>query len=223
MAELRWLLLVVGLAVVAGIFLYTKFKPRLDRGLRVLAARREPTLGNAPEADFTPEPSPRPSPGKTDPMAESQELPPAEVPLSPDDVKIVAIRLLARDGKGFPGEQLILKMRELGLKHGEFGIFHRDADAVETGHDFSVASLVEPGSFDLTRLRTDAYPGVSIFMRLPGSRDGVEIFDDMLQTSRTLAQQLDGELLDEQGSTLSIQRERYLREEVIQFEHQGIS
>ena len=27
------------------------------------------------------------------------------------------------------------------------------------------------------------------------------------------------ELLDESGSTLSIQRERYLREEIIQFEH----
>jgi hypothetical protein len=33
---------------------------------------------------------------------------------------------------------------------------------------------------------------------------------------------LNGDLLDESGSTLSIQRERYLREEVIQFQH-GIS
>ena len=27
------------------------------------------------------------------------------------------------------------------------------------------------------------------------------------------------ELLDESGSTLSIQRERYMREEIVQFEH----
>ena len=74
-----------------------------------------------------------------------------------------------------------------------------------------------------TKIKTETYPGVSIFMRLPGRRDGVEIFDDMLTTSRSLARELDGELLDEQGSSLSVQRERYLREEVIQFEHQTVS
>jgi FtsZ-interacting cell division protein ZipA len=41
----------------------------------------------------------------------------------------------------------------------------------------------------------------------------------MMQAARALAQTLDGELLDESGSTLSIQRERYLREEIIQFQH----
>ena len=41
----------------------------------------------------------------------------------------------------------------------------------------------------------------------------------MIAAARALSQSLDGELLDESGSTLSIQRERYLREEVIQFQH----
>ncbi len=41
----------------------------------------------------------------------------------------------------------------------------------------------------------------------------------MMSAARAVAQALDGELLDESGSTLSIQRERYLREEIIQFEH----
>ena len=41
----------------------------------------------------------------------------------------------------------------------------------------------------------------------------------MMTAARTLTQSLGGELLDESGSTLSIQRERYMREEVIQFEH----
>ena len=84
---------------------------------------------------------------------------------------------------------------------------------------FSVASLVEPGSFDLTRLKTERFPGVSLFVALPGAGDGVAAFDDMLSTAHGLAIKLDGELLDEQGSRLSVQRERYLREEVIQFQH----
>lgn len=220
MAELRWLLLVLGLVTIAGIYLYTRFKPRLDRGLEVLTTRREPTLGadreralddaDVPPPDIPAEPietvAPVPTP---DPV--------------PEKTKIIAIRLLARAGQGFPADKLILTMRDLGLKHGEFGIFHRPADAEDAPGEFSVASLVEPGSFDLTRIKSDCYPGVSIFMRLPGGREGVEIFDDMLKTSRSLARRLDGELVDEQGSSLSVQRERYLREEVIQFEHQGIS
>ena len=41
----------------------------------------------------------------------------------------------------------------------------------------------------------------------------------MMEAARALAQSMDAELLDESGSTLSIQRERYMREEVIQFQH----
>ena len=55
-------------------------------------------------------------------------------------------------------------------------------------------------------------------MVLPGPVEGVEGFDLMMAAARALAQTLDGELLDESGSTLSIQRERYLREEIIQFQ-----
>ena len=44
----------------------------------------------------------------------------------------------------------------------------------------------------------------------------------MMSASRSLANQLEGELLDEEGSSLSVQRERYLREEIIQYEHQGM-
>ena len=54
---------------------------------------------------------------------------------------------------------------------------------------------------------------------MPGPLEGAEAFDMMIESARTITQALNGELLDESGSTLSIQRERYMREEVIQFEH----
>ena len=44
----------------------------------------------------------------------------------------------------------------------------------------------------------------------------------MMAAARALAQSLDGELLDESGSTLSIQRERYMREEIIQYQHSAM-
>ena len=84
---------------------------------------------------------------------------------------------------------------------------------------FSAASLVEPGTFDMTTIREQEIPGISLFMVLPGPVDGAQSFDLMIAAARTLMQSLDAELLDESGSTLRIQRERYMREEVIQFEH----
>jgi FtsZ-interacting cell division protein ZipA len=60
---------------------------------------------------------------------------------------------------------------------------------------------------------------MSFFMILPGVGDPVERFDQMVATARQLARELSGELKDENGSSWSIQRERYVREEIIEFLH----
>jgi len=140
----------------------------------------------------------------------------------PDPDRIVAMRVSAPQGRSFPAETLVVKLRELGLRHGKYSIFHKYLGEGEGRPVFSVASMVEPGSFDLTKLRESALPGVSIFMVLPGPGDPVETFDTMVESARELARDLDGELLDETGSSWSIQRERYLREELIRYRlHHG--
>ena len=63
-------------------------------------------------------------------------------------------------------------MRAAGLKHGRYGIFHKHESDVSEEPMFSVASLTEPGSFDLTKLADTKIPGMSFFMVLPGA--GVE-------------------------------------------------
>ena len=131
----------------------------------------------------------------------------------------MTLRLVAGDGATFRGDELILSMRGIGLRHGKFGIFHRYDGSDDTRTIFSAASLVEPGSFDLTNIKEQEIPGISLFLVLPGPVEGAESFDLMIEAARTLAQSLNGELLDESGSNLSIQRERYMREEIIQFEH----
>jgi cell division protein ZipA len=110
-------------------------------------------------------------------------------------------------------------LRGIGLRHGKFGIFHRHEGNDESKTIFSAASLVEPGSFDIANIKEQEIPGISLFMVLPGPVDGAQSFDLMMATARALSQSLNAELLDESGSTLSIQRERYMREEIIQFEH----
>jgi cell division protein ZipA len=200
MTELRSVLLIAALLVLVALFLWTRYRPRLGERFR-LPVRKDPAEGGPV----------RPSLDEPVPTSEQAQ---AGLP-----AKIVTIRILSRRSAPFSGEELVLALREAGLRHGRYGIFHHFATEADDTPVFSVASLTEPGSFDLTRLRTDVYQGVSLFLGLPGPQDGVAAFDAMVNAARAVAKQLDGNLVDEHGSTLSVQRERYLREEIIQFQH----
>jgi cell division protein ZipA len=230
--SLRLTLLCAGLVILICVFLYTRGsfqslfarRPKLPSRKRS-DARQEPLLdsdGGAIDAALeSAEPEPQAfgrlhQVGQVEQLDDEPVNPPATRPL--DDYKVFAIRLVPEHEEGFAAERLILALRAEGLAHGELGIFHQvDANGRDAG-TFCVANLVEPGSFDLMHVHEAVYPGVSLFMMLPMRSDGVAAFDDMLAVARSLAGKLDGILLDEAGSRLSVQRERYLREEVIDYE-----
>jgi len=207
MGELRWVLLLFGCLALGLVFLYSRgwFSAR--------RAALKQQLGRISLPRSTLKASSSPS----DPEAE--EPAPPEPPLR-DGSKVVAVRLMPAEADAFQAEALILALREAGLRHGKFGIFHRYMDDEDRRTIFAVANLIEPGAFDLSRIKEGEYEGVSFFMVLPGPEDGVKAFDEMLEAARQIARSTDGMLCDEVGSKLSIQRERYLREEVIAFERQ---
>ncbi len=208
MDGLRWLLLFFGILVIAGVYVYSRRERNKPDEETVPEQRLAPTLGDEYEQD--------PAQEIEEPVETPLEAPPEAPGAKP---KIVTLRLIAREGGAFKGDELVLSMRGIGLRHGKFGIFHRYDGNDEERTVFSAASLVEPGSFDLANIKEQELPGISLFLVLPGPVESVEAFDMMMEAARTLAQSLDGELLDESGSTLSIQRERYMREEVIQYKH----
>ena len=94
------------------------------------------------------------------------------------------------------------------------------ASSARNREGFSVASLTEPGSFDLDHLGDSTIAGLSFFVVLPGNGDPVARFDAMVETARALSVELAADLFDERGSSWSSQRERYLREELIEYRHQ---
>jgi len=222
MDGLRWLLLFFGILVIAGVYFYSR-REKAKAADTPDVERVEPTLQGEDPDDFDHETSIE-SPG----LSAGEELPDATPKSAAADAteqvaqKIVTLRIVAREKKAFQGDELILSLRGIGLRHGKFGIFHRYDGNDESRTIFSAASLVEPGSFDLANIKEQQIPGISLFLVLPGPVDSVEAFDLMMAAARALAQSLDGELLDESGSTLSIQRERYLREEIIQFQHSNM-
>ncbi len=206
MDGLRWLLLLFGLLVIAGVYLYSR-RERAKASEQVPAPeQREPTLLEDSA-----------SPGKDSEPGILASKGDAENPAV--EQKIVTLRVVARDKDAFRGDELVLNLRGIGLRHGKFGIFHRYEGTNEKDVVFSVASLVEPGNFNLENIKEQQIPGISMFMVLPGPIDGADAFDLLTTAARALSQSLNAELLDESGSTLSIQRERYLREEIIQYEH----
>ena len=184
MEGLRWLLLLAGLLVIAGVYFYSR-RERLTEDVEPAEPERiEPPLQDE-ALDAHPEATPFIAP--TDPTPQDSIV----------EQKIVTLRLLARDKGTFRGEELVLNLRGIGMRHGKFGIFHRYEGNNDQDVVFSVASLVEPGSFDIPNIKEQ----------------------QMMEAARALSQSLNAELLDESGSTLSIQRERYLREEIIQYQH----
>ena len=202
MDGLRWLLLLFGLAVIAGVYLYSRKEREKSKEAALTPERKEPTLEDAPQI-----PAMGDEPGAASVEHDSKEQ------------RIVTLRIVASGNAGFCGEDLILSLRGIGMRHGKFGIFHQYDGTDESAIIFSAASLIEPGSFDLENIKAQQIPGISLFMVLPSVISGPDAFDLMMAAGRALSQSLQAELLDESGSTLSIQREHYLREEIIQYEH----
>lgn len=224
MDGLRWLLLGFGVLVVVGVYIYSRRQREQTSAEPLGTSRIAPTLGDEAAAvverqiDPIPDDAQAPEP-TADPEPEQE---PEQERAAATPQKIVTLRVIAKNKGAFKGDELILGLRGIGMRSGKFGIYHRYDGNDESRTVFSAASLVEPGSFDLKNIKEQEIPGVSFFMVIPGPLDAAEGFDLMVQGARTLTQTMDAELLDESGSTLSIQRERYMREEVIQFQHSNL-
>lgn len=267
---LRLLLLVLGVLLVAGIYLWDRYKHTLPRvRTRRMPPRRDLfEAGPADPADgadagmgqrdyrsdghaagdggglhddplaararrggaseFDPEPGDL-GDWSTDPRASEPTLP-LELrfdahgggdylrndPALADDVehKLIVIHLAARAG-AMIGPGIEKACAAAHLAPGDMGIFHR-RDAASGRVLFSLASMVEPGSFpfdDMTDFRT---PGLSMFTQLPGARDGVEIYTEMLTAARELARLLNAEIQDERHNKLTQQMQDHMRDSIIE-------
>lgn len=232
----RWILIIVGIAVIAGIYLFgirdNKRKPRASRK-RVHAhrVRQEPAL----DADHSSEDEDGSGSLQTelaiddtseslfrvDPRfegeIESTTKQKPHTPPGPPPEKIVTLFLQARDKQVITGVQLLDASLKSGLIFGSHDIFHRiheeDVEPV-----FSMANLVKPGTFDKKAWNTMEVKGVTMFMTLPGPRNALDAWDSMLATSRRLAELLHADLLDDTRSVFTRQRSMQIKEELREYE-----
>lgn len=136
--------------------------------------------------------------------------------------ELLIVNVIASKGHTFGGDNIVRALRSQGLRYGEMNIFHR-REPMTKAKQFSVASMVEPGTFDLSDLETLASPGMSFFMQLPGPEDATDAFDDMMTTAQHVAFQLGGELRDEQMSVMTGQTREHMRQRIADFARRRLS
>jgi cell division protein ZipA len=176
--------------------------------------RVEPTLGH----DSITEELPVQSPNSTTVVTPAPTLSSSDAPgsrRSPDRRKILSLRLSSAPQK-IEGAKLQEVLAAELLTHGKYDIFHRehsDGQAI-----FSIASMVEPGTFDLEKMGEALYPGVTMFAQLPGPVPGMHALNELVACARRLHQSLGGVLQDDRGVPLTVHRIERMKQEVRDFE-----
>ncbi|MGB5326113.1 MAG: cell division protein ZipA [Pseudomonadales bacterium] len=132
--------------------------------------------------------------------------------------QLLVLHVRAHDKKGFNGTDLLEILLACDMRYGDRDILHRHERAGGVGSlQFSVANMVEPGTFNLEDIKSFYTPGVSFFMSLPGPDRPDEAFECMLETANCVVKNLDAELLDEHHQPASIQMLENLRERARNF------
>jgi cell division protein ZipA len=153
-----------------------------------------------------------------DPPAESATPEPAATaaPNVAELQRIVTLRVCGVGESRWSGSQLMAALELHGLAFGRYQVFHRKH--VDGRSLFCVASLIEPGTFDIAVMPTQEFRGVTLFAVLPGPIAPLETVDELLRTARGLAEELSGMVQDAKGMPLSPQRAAAMREDVARFQ-----
>ncbi len=122
-----------------------------------------------------------------------------EKPTSVKKPDFISVRVMARPDHAFGGYDLLQFLLANRLDYGEMKLFHRYADTERKEKLFSLASMNEPGDFELSKMNDFECDGLILYMHPKNHQDPLSIFDSMLDTAYDLAQDLRGELMSGQN------------------------
>lgn len=191
--DLRVILLIVGLVIVGAIF-FDGVKRRknlednnrlIDPNLDLAASRTDLNSMNYDEVLEDPIWTPRPVSKKVRIMD-----------------NIIAINVIAKSQLGFSGKALLSVMLDNQLQYGAKKTY--DYCAQDTQEVlYSVASIVEPGTFDVHTIAQKNYPGIMLFVLINSLDDSVFAFEAMLKAAYTMAAKLNAQVCNVERQPLS--------------------
>jgi len=125
---------------------------------------------------------------------------------------IIVLYILAKPNLQLAGAQLNSAAQAMGLSFGDMNIFHYTKDGRNV---FSLANMLEPGSFDANTIHDINTTGLTVFMRIQGD-DPLDDLTEMLQRSYQLAGLLDARLCNHRREPLTEQDAENYRTQVAQ-------
>ncbi|MDP2571071.1 cell division protein ZipA [Vibrio penaeicida] len=152
-------------------------------------------------------------------VTETETQDQANKELEPEkEMEVLVINVHCAGEAPFVGTSLFESMKQNGLLYGEMDIFHRHADMSGTGKVlFSVANMMQPGTLAHDDPETFETKGISFFMTLPCFGEADQNFKLMLKTAQQIADDLGGNVLDDQRNLMTPDRLDAYRKQVRDF------
>tara|TARA_R110002111_G_scaffold77334_3_gene122854 strand:- start:62354 stop:63061 length:708 start_codon:yes stop_codon:yes gene_type:complete len=222
-SSLRWVLLVVGIVILAAIYLFDVLQKRsrrdeADSDRFFTEEKIEPSLIQTIDDTATDQALAEEIPaGVFDNDREGMESVTAKASLDSqaedlavpvaEQASVIQLAVLAKQGEAMSGVDLVTAFTEVELEFGDMGIFHcyKRLDGVEN-QLFHVANLLEPGTFPVGSMSDFQSTGIILFFQVSDLIDPHEAFDSMLNTARELSQRFSARLVDETMEELSLDK-----------------
>ena len=148
-----------------------------------------------------------------------EAVPAASSAPAQDFSEVLVLNVVARPNHEIAGVDLLQVLLANQLRFGDMAIFHRHVDgAARSPVLFSVANLVNPGTFDLNRISEFSTRGVCFFMTLPSVGNNMQAFDKMLEAAQQVRIALDADLKDDNRSVMTAQTIEHYRQRVRDFD-----
>ena len=124
---------------------------------------------------------------------------------------IIALNIFS-DDRELEGQQLLETVVDNGMVFGDMEIFHKfdSQDKII----YSLASAVEPGTFNISQISEFSTPGITMFMRIDGISDSEKNFEDMLDLAERISSEFDAQIYDETRSVLTRQTVEHIRQKI---------
>jgi cell division protein ZipA len=136
--------------------------------------------------------------------------------------QVIVLSVVMPKGQVMSGAALLPSLLTLGMKYGEMNIFHRHQDNAGNGKvTFSLANMMNPGTFNLDDMENFSTQGITLFMTLPNPGDAFSVFEQMLNAAKQLAVEFHGQLLDHKRSVMTKQTEQHYISLIREFERKS--
>ncbi|EKM32375.1 cell division protein ZipA, partial [Vibrio harveyi] len=141
-----------------------------------------------------------------------------EEPKPEPEMQVIVLNVHCAGEEPFIGTKLFDSLQQNGLIYGEMNIFHRHVDLSGNGKVlFSVANMMQPGTLEHGDPAEFSTKGISFFMTLPCYGEADQNFNLMLRIAQQVADDMGGNVLDDQRNLMTPDRLASYRRQIVEF------